>query len=436
MKVLKFGGTSVGTADRIKHVAKLITSSGQNLVVLSAMAGTTNTLVEIADYCSKGNIPGAQDTINNLLLKYQDVIGNLFDDEQSRDTANAVITERFSYMRALIESDFSSADAREILAQGELMSTALMNIYLNSRGVKSTLLPALDYMRTDSFGEPDMKYIATRLRRLIELNRDAEVFITQGYICTNYRGEIDNLKRGGSDYSASIIGAVIGADEIQIWTDIDGMHNNDPRFVNSTSPVSQLNFEEAAELAYFGAKILHPNCVLPAKLANIPVRLLNTLDPDAAGTVIYNMPPDRKIKAVAAKDNVTAIKIKSGRMLVAYGFLHKVFETFEKYQTSIDLMATSEVGVTVTIDDDSHLAALVDDLKHFGTVTVDRDMAIVSVVGDLEWHNCGFAAKAVCALQDVPVRLISYGGSDYNVSMLISSSDKVKALRLLSDALF
>ena len=400
------------------------------------MAGTTNTLVEIADYCSKGNIPGAQDTLNNLLLKYQDVIGNLFDDEQSRDTANAVITERFSYMRALIESDFSSADAREILAQGELMSTALMNIYLNSRGVKSTLLPALDYMRTDSFGEPDMKYIATRLRRLIELNRDAEVFITQGYICTNDRGEIDNLKRGGSDYSASIIGAVIGADEIQIWTDIDGMHNNDPRFVNSTSPVSQLNFEEAAELAYFGAKILHPNCVLPAKLANIPVRLLNTLDPNAAGTVIYNMPPDRKIKAVAAKDNVTAIKIKSGRMLVAYGFLHKVFETFEKYQTSIDLMATSEVGVTVTIDDDSHLAALVDDLKHFGTVTVDRDMAIVSVVGDLEWHNCGFAAKAVCALQDVPVRLISYGGSDYNVSMLISSSDKVKALRLLSDALF
>lgn len=436
MKVLKFGGTSVGTADRIKHVAKLITSSGQNIVVLSAMAGTTNTLVEIADYCSKGNIPGAQDTLNNLLLKYQDVIGNLFDDEQSRDTANAVITERFSYMRALIESDFSSADAREILAQGELMSTALMNIYLNSRGVKSTLLPALDYMRTDSFGEPDMKYIATRLRRLIELNRDAEVFITQGYICTNDRGEIDNLKRGGSDYSASIIGAVIGADEIQIWTDIDGMHNNDPRFVNSTSPVSQLNFEEAAELAYFGAKILHPNCVLPAKLANIPVRLLNTLDPDAGGTVIYNMPPDRKIKAVAAKDNVTAIKIKSGRMLVAYGFLHKVFETFEKYQTSIDLMATSEVGVTVTIDDDSHLAALVDDLKHFGTVTVDRDMAIVSVVGDLEWHNCGFAAKAVCALQDVPVRLISYGGSDYNVSMLISSSDKVKALRLLSDALF
>ena len=400
------------------------------------MAGTTNTLVEIADYCSKGNIPGAQDTLNNLLLKYQDVIGNLFDDEQSRDTANAVITERFSYMRALIESDFSSADAREILAQGELMSTALMNIYLNSRGVKSTLLPALDYMRTDSFGEPDMKYIATRLRRLIELNRDAEVFITQGYICTNDRGEIDNLKRGGSDYSASIIGAIIGADEIQIWTDIDGMHNNDPRFVNSTSPVSQLNFEEAAELAYFGAKILHPNCVLPAKLANIPVRLLNTLDPDAVGTVIYNMPPDRKIKAVAAKDNVTAIKIKSGRMLVAYGFLHKVFETFEKYQTSIDLMATSEVGVTVTIDDDSHLAALVDDLKHFGTVTVDRDMAIVSVVGDLEWHNCGFAAQAVCALQDVPVRLISYGGSDYNVSMLISSSDKVKALRLLSDALF
>ena len=368
MKVLKFGGTSVGTADRIKHVARLIQSDSQNIVVLSAMAGTTNTLVEIADYLSKGNTPGAQETLNHLNLKYNNVIDELFDTPGAHSRAKAVIDERFSYIRALVRGEYSLAVNKEILAQGELMSTAMMDIYLNEQGVKSVLLPALDYMRTDVNGEPDMKYVSTRLKRLLDLNRDAEVFITQGYICLNAVGEVDNLKRGGSDYSASIIGAVVDADEIEIWTDIDGMHNNDPRYVDNTSPVGELNFEEAAELAYFGAKILHPNCVLPAKLANIPVRLLNTLDPKARGTVIYNMPPDGKIKAVAAKDNVTAIKIKSGRMLLAYGFLHKVFETFEKHQTSIDMMATSEVGVTVTIDDESHLAALVDDLKNFGTV--------------------------------------------------------------------
>ena len=436
MKVLKFGGTSVGTADRIKHVARLIQSDSQNIVVLSAMAGTTNTLVEIADYLSKGNTPGAQETLNHLNLKYNNVIDELFDTPGAHSRAKAVIDERFSYIRALVRGEYSLAVNKEILAQGELMSTAMMDIYLNEQGVKSVLLPALDYMRTDVNGEPDMKYVSTRLKRLLDLNRDAEVFITQGYICLNAVGEVDNLKRGGSDYSASIIGAVVDADEIEIWTDIDGMHNNDPRYVENTSPVGELNFEEAAELAYFGAKILHPNCVLPAKLANIPVRLLNTLDPKARGTVIYNMPPDGKIKAVAAKDNVTAIKIKSGRMLLAYGFLHKVFETFEKHQTSIDMMATSEVGVTVTIDDESHLAALVDDLKNFGTVTVDRDMVIVCVVGDLEWHNCGFEAQAVAALKDIPVRMISYGGSNYNISMVIRSCDKIEALKRLSSALF
>lgn len=436
MKVLKFGGTSVGTAERIKHVARLIMSEHQNIVVLSAMAGTTNTLVEIADYLSKGNIPGAQETLNNLSLKYDNVINSLFDTETARIKASDAIGERFSYIRAIIDGNFSIIEEKEILAQGELMSTALMDIYLKEQGIKSVLLPAFDYMRTDVNGEPDMKYVAIRLRRLLEVNRDADIFITQGYICLNSSGRVDNLKRGGSDYSASIIGAVVNADEIEIWTDIDGMHNNDPRYVDNTSPVSELNYEEAAELAYFGAKILHPNCVLPAKLANIPVRLLNTLQPDARGTVIYNMPPDGKIKAVAAKDNVTAIKIKSGRMLLAYGFLHKVFETFEKYQTGIDMMATSEVGVTVTIDDERHLAALVDELKNFGTVTVDRDMAIVCVVGDLEWHNCGFAAKAVSALDDIQVRMISYGGSNYNVSMLIRQEDKIEALRRLSDALF
>lgn len=436
MKVLKFGGTSVGSAERIKHVAGLIKSSGRNVVVLSAMAGTTNTLVEIADYLSKGNVPGAQETLNHLNLRYNAVIDELFDAPGAHARAKAVIGERFSFIRALVRGEYSLAVSKEILAQGELMSTALMNIYLNEIGIKSFLLPALDYMRTDANGEPDMRYVSVRLRRLLDLNRDAEVFLTQGYICLNSVGEVDNLKRGGSDYSASIIGAVIDAEEIEIWTDIDGMHNNDPRYVENTSPVGELNFEEAAELAYFGAKILHPNCVLPAKLANIPVRLLNTLDPKARGTVIYNMPPDGKIKAVAAKDNVTAIKIKSGRMLLAYGFLHKVFETFEKHQTSIDMMATSEVGVTVTIDDESHLAALVDDLKNFGTVTVDRDMVIVCVVGDLEWHNRGFEALAVTALRDIPVRMISYGGSNYNISMVIRSADKLEALKRLSEALF
>ncbi|MDE5555755.1 MAG: aspartate kinase, partial [Muribaculaceae bacterium] len=295
MKVLKFGGTSVGSAERIKHVAGLITSSGRNIVVLSAMAGTTNTLVEIADYLSKGNVPGAQETLNHLSMRYRNVIDELFDAPGPHSRAKAVIDERFSYIRALVRGEYSMAVNKEILAQGELMSTAMMDIYLNEEGVKSVLLPALDYMRTDVNGEPDMKYVSTRLRRLLDLNRDADVFITQGYICLNAVGEIDNLKRGGSDYSASIIGAVVDADEIEIWTDIDGMHNNDPRYVENTSPVGELNFEEAAELAYFGAKILHPNCVLPAKLANIPVRLLNTLDPRARGTVIYNMPPDGKI---------------------------------------------------------------------------------------------------------------------------------------------
>ncbi|MDE6467858.1 MAG: aspartate kinase, partial [Muribaculaceae bacterium] len=259
---------------------------------------------------------------------------------------------------------------------------------------------------------------------------------TKGYICRNDHGGVDNLKRGGSDYTASIIGAVLDAEEIQIWTDIDGMHNNDPRYVDGTQPVGELHFEEAAELAYFGAKILHPSCVLPAKLHNIPVRLLNTLEPEAPGTVIANFAPDGKLKAVAAKDNITAIKIKSGRMLLAYGFLHKVFETFENHRTSIDMMATSEVGVSLTVDDDSRLAAIVDDLKHFGTVTVERDMVIICIVGDLEWERCRFQAKVLNALDGIPVRMISYGGSNYNISVLVRSSDKLRALRALSDNLF
>jgi len=312
----------------------------------------------------------------------------------------------------------------------------MMNLYLNECGINSVLIPALDYMRTDKNAEPDPVYIKEKLIKLLDGNKDADLFITQGYICRNAYGEIDNLQRGGSDYSASLIGAAIGAEEIQIWTDIDGMHNNDPRIVEKTSPVRHLHFEEAAELAYFGAKILHPTCILPAKLNNIPVRLLNTMQPEAPGTMISNMTEKGKIKAVAAKDNITSIKIKSGRMLLATGFLRKVFEIFENYQTPIDMVTTSEVGVSVTIDNRKHLEEIVDDLKKYGTVTVDEDMVIVCVVGDLEWDNVGFEARIVQAMKDVPVRMISYGGSNYNVSLLIKASDKTRALQSLSDHLF
>ena len=436
MKVLKFGGTSVGTPDRIKHVAGLIRRESRNVVVLSAMSGTTNSLVEISEYLYKGNIPGAQETLNLLEAKYIRVVRELLSTEATRAEAMAAIERTFALIRYFFNDNFSVDGEKEILAQGELMSTALMLAYLREQGVKAVIVPALDYMRTLESGEPDMNYIGATLRRLIDLEPEAELFITQGYICRNAHGGVDNLKRGGSDYTASIIGAVLGCEEIQIWTDIDGMHNNDPRFVEGTRPVSSLHFEDAAELAYFGAKILHPSCVLPAKLHNIPVRLLNTLQPEAPGTLIYNMAPDGSLKAVAAKDNITAIKVKSGRMLLAYGFLHKVFETFENHRTSIDMIATSEVGVTLTIDDDSRLAAIVDDLKRFGTVTVDRDMVIICVVGDLEWHNTGFEARAIGALADIPVRMISYGGSNYNISMLVRKEDKVAALRKLSEHLF
>ncbi len=436
MKVLKFGGTSVGSAQRIKNVADLICERGKNIVVLSAMSGTTNTLVEISDYLYKKNIAGAKETVNMLQAKYENVISELFDSEEYREKARKAVGENFDFIRSLNKEIFTLFEEREILACGEMISTALMTLYLQEKGVNVALLPALDFMRTDKNAEPDTDYIRTHLTALLEEHKDADLYITQGYVCRNAYGEIDNLKRGGSDYTASLIGAAIGADEIQIWTDIDGMHNNDPRFVENTKPVHELHFEEAAELAYFGAKILHPTCVLPAKLANIPVRLLNTMQPEAEGTLIYNSPNSRSIKAVAAKDNIIAIKIKSGRMLLAYGFLRKVFEIFETHHTAIDMIVTSEVGVSVTIDSERNLEAVVDDLKKFGTVTVERDMVIVCVVGDLEWQNRGFEAEVVNALKDVPVRMISYGGSNYNISLLIRKQDKVRALNLLSKALF
>lgn len=437
MKVLKFGGTSVGSAERIKNVARLITERGKNIVVLSAMSGTTNTLVEISDYLYKHNIDGAKETINALEKKYTLTLGELFGDNQAAlEIATAEIKACFNYMRSFTKDLFTVFEEKEILAQGELMSTAMMNIYLQSLGIKSAMLPALDYMRTDKNGEPDSQYIKQKLTALLAKFDDADVYITQGYICRNAYGEVDNLQRGGSDYSASLIGAAINAEEIEIWTDIDGMHNNDPRYVEDTDPVDELHFEEAAELAYFGAKILHPTCVLPAKLNNIPVRLLNTLCPTAKGTLIYNTTTPHGVKAVAAKDNITAIKIKSGRMLLAYGFLRKVFEIFETYKTPIDMIATSEVGVSVTIDNEKNIDHILDDLKKFGTVTIDRDMVIICVVGDLEWQNKGIEAAALDALKDIPVRMISYGGSNFNISFLVSKKDKVKALNLLSDHLF
>ena len=435
MKVLKFGGTSVGSAQRMKDVAKLI-KGDRKIVVLSAMSGTTNSLVEISDYLYKKNPDGANEIINKLAMKYMGHVEELYSTEEYKQKAKELIKHHFEYIRSFTKDLFTLFEEKVVLAQGEQISTGMMNLYLNECGVNSVLIPALDYMRTDKNAEPDPVYIKEHLLKLLEEHKEADLFITQGYICRNAYGEIDNLQRGGSDYSASLSGAAINAEEIQIWTDIDGMHNNDPRYVEGTSPVRQLNFEEAAELAYFGAKILHPTCILPAKLNNIPVRLLNTMQPEAPGTLISNAMEKGRIKAVAAKDSITSIKIKSGRMLLATGFLRKVFETFENYQTPIDMVTTSEVGVSVTIDNCKHLDEIVDDLKKYGTVTVDKDMVIVCVVGDLEWDNIGFEARIVQAMKDVPVRMISYSGSNFNVSLLVKAADKRRALQALSDHLF
>ena len=327
-------------------------------------------------------------------------------------------------------------EEKMIVGQGEILSTNMVTNYLLENGHKACLIPALEFMRTDKNGEPDLGYISDKLQEQLTNNQDAEIYITQGFICRNAYGEMDNLQRGGSDYTASLIGAAIGASEIQIWTDIDGMHNNDPRYVDKTSPVSHLHFEEAAELAYFGAKILHPTCVQPAKYAGIPVKLLNTMDPTAPGTVISNETEQHKIKAVAAKDNITAINIISSRMLLAHGFLRKVFEIFETYKTSIDMVCTSEVGVSLTVDNSTHLKSIINELKKFGTVKIDEDMCVICVVGDLNWHNVGFESDATEAMRNIPVRMISYGGSSHNISFLVSSADKKRALQALSDRLF
>ena len=437
MKVMKFGGTSVGSPARMKEVTKLVTKSGEPVfVVLSAMSGTTNSLVEISNYLYKKNPEGANEVINQLERKYLKHIDELYTSDVTKAQIREFLTTEMNYLRSFTKELFTSFEEKSIVAQGELISTNMVVAYMQEQGIKAVLLNALDFMRTDKNSEPDPIYIKEKLSAIMEKNEGQQVYVTQGFICRNAYGEIDNLQRGGSDYTASLIGAAISAEEIQIWTDIDGMHNNDPRVVDKTQPVHQLHFEEAAELAYFGAKILHPTCVQPAKYNGIPVRLLNTMEPDAEGTTISNQTEYGKIKAVAAKDNIIAIKIKSSRMLLATGFLRKVFEIFESYQTPIDMVCTSEVGVSMSIDNSAHLGEIVDELKKYGTVTVDTGMCIICVVGDLDWSNIGFETQVMDALKNIPVRMISYGGSNYNISFLIREEDKKRALQSLSDTLF
>ena len=436
MKVMKFGGTSVGTPQRMKNVVGLITDNDQKIVVLSAMSGTTNTLVEISDYLYKKNPEGANEYINILEAKYKQHVDELYNTDEYKQKTLEFIKKEFDYLRSFTKGIFTMFEEKIIVGQGEILSTNMVTNYLLEQGYNAALIPALEFMRTDKNGEPDLEYIREKIKVQLDAIPGKDIYITQGFICRNAYGEVDNLQRGGSDYTASLIGAAVNASEIQIWTDIDGMHNNDPRYVENTSPVSHLHFEEAAELAYFGAKILHPTCIQPAKFAGIPVKLLNTMDPTAPGTIISNKTEKNKIKAVAAKDNIIAINITSSRMLLAYGFLRKVFEIFETYKTSIDMICTSEVGVSVSIDDRTNLSAILNELKKFGTVKVDENMCIVCVVGDLDWQNVGFESVAAEAMKEIPVRMISYGGSNHNISFLISSDDKKRALQSLSNHLF
>lgn len=437
MHVYKFGGTSVGTPQRMKEVSQLITADNKpKIVVLSAMSGTTNSLVEVSEYLKIGNPEAAGNVINALRRKYREHMPELYATEEMQNTTRQLLDNIFLELHDCRALKFCDAVEKDILSKGEIMSTNMMTNYLRECGIKACLLPALDFMRKSKNGEPDLLYIREHLNSLLEKNTGYDIYITQGFICRNANGEVDNLERGGSDYTATLIGAAILSDEVQIWTDIDGMHNNDPRFVEGTTPVRQLNFEESAELAYFGAKILHPTCIQPARYMGVPVRLKNTMDPAAPGTIINNDMQAGTIKAVAAKDNITAIKIVSSRMLLASGFLSKIFAIFDKFKTSIDMITTSEVGVSLTIDNPSRLAAIVQRLKKIGTVQVDSNMCIICVVGDLRSENTGFETIATDALRDVPLRMISYGGSNHNISFLVSMNDKKAALEALQKTLF
>ena len=436
MKVLKFGGTSVGSPERMTKLLDIIDPSERQIVVLSAVSGTTNNLVEIGQAYLAGDKTRAAELIKTLKDKYEIFIKELFLNPEFLEQGKEVIDYHFSLLSNLANDLFTTIEDKIILAQGELLSTTLYHVYLKQIGVPSVLLPALDFMKTDEDSEPIVDYITEKLTPLLEKHPGNNLFITQGYICRNVFGEIDNLRRGGSDYTASLIGAGIRSEEVQIWTDIDGMHNNDPRIVKGTKPIAQLSFDEAAELAYFGAKILHPQSVFPAQKYKIPVRLLNTMDPQAPGTLITNDSEKDKIKSIAAKDAITAIKIQSSRMLLAHGFLRKVFEVFERYKTSIDMITTSEVAVSLTIDDTTHLTEIKKELTAFGSVEVDEEQTIICVVGDFGADKHGYAARVLEAVKHIPLRMISYGGSDHNLSILIKTGDKVETLRSLHNRLF
>lgn len=435
-KILKFGGTSVGSAERFKALLPLISSPEPKIVVLSAMAGTTNALVEISKALYVGDHALANTLIDTLESRYHSVALGLYDDEAFRERAMQMIGHHFSYIRSFTLDMFTVHEEKAILAQGEIISTALFQYYLEQQQVQSSLMSALDFMRLNTDEEPDYEFISAQIRNVIAKHGNNPLLITQGYICRNAFGEIDNLKRGGSDFTATIIGAVLKSPEIQIWTDIDGMHNNDPRVVQPTFPITQLSYDEAAELAYFGARILHPTCVLPAQKAHVPIRLLNTMKPEAQGTLISSESSGRDFTAVAAKDDITVINIRSGRMLLAYGFLRSVFEVFERYRTPIDMITTSEVAVSLTIDNASHLDAILADLQHFGSTEAERNQSIICVVGDFSAHRQELAFRILEALRSIPLRMISYGGSSHNVSVLVASEYKAEALRRLNEHLF
>ncbi len=437
MKVMKFGGTSVGKPDRMRHIASLLQNQTEPaLVVLSALSGTTNALVTIGDNIAAGDRHTATHNINALYEHYKIFIRELLTNEEAYQKARAIVEEHFDFLNIILKISFSEALSKDILAQGELLSTKIFCCYLDEIGASHALLPALEFMSIDQNEEPQIGSIRTRLTQLINQHQDKKILVTQGYICKNARGEVDNLKRGGSDYTASLVAAAIGASVCEIWTDIDGMHNNDPRIVNKTIPVEQLSFDEAAELAYFGAKILHPASIWPAQQYRIPVRLLNTMQPEAKGTLITQDAASAGVKAVAAKDNIIAINIKSGRMLLAYGFLRKIFEVFEKYKTSIDMITTSEVAVSLTIDNADHLKQIVKELEVLGVVEVDENQTIISVVGDHISETDHIVKKLFGSIKEVPIRMVSYGGSKHNISLLVAAEHKVPLLQQLNKGMF
>jgi aspartate kinase len=434
--IQKFGGTSVGSALRIKELTKITVNNTPKIVVLSAMSGTTNKLVEICEALYSKDSEKARHLIATLKMTYMSVITELYSKTESFQKAQHLIDNHFNYLHAFTLDMFTANEEKAVHAQGELLSTAMYHYYLEELGIRSTLLSALNFMRIDGNDEPDMDYIEKYIKDELNKYPDEKLFITQGYICRNVFGEIDNLKRGGSDYTASIIGAAIRSSEIQIWTDIDGMHNNDPRVVNKTHPIKELSFDEAAELAYFGAKILHPTCILPAKKRNIPVRLKNTMQPEASGTLIANITTTEGIKAVAAKDGITAINIKSDRMLLAHGFLRAVFEIFERYKTPIDMITTSEVAISLTIDNNKNLEWIIKELKEIALVEIDEDQTIICIVGQLPKDKAGYATKVLESLKNIPLRMVSYGGSANNISVLVSGNLKKDALQALNSGLF